>query len=804
MGARPLPVIQTANLVQGQVVGDNFTNDQVYNALDCALTLEIFEELSTLGNSPPEVYNFSRALQAPCLAAMRRGFLVDNYERQRALGDLRSERADLMNALQRMAYAVWDRGLNPGSTSQLRAFFYDAMRLPKQFISIKGVRKLSMNREVMEKLQDYFHAMPIAATILAVRDLDKQIQDFEQLLDSDGRYRTSFNIAGAETFRFSSSKSSTGSGGNLQNKKRDDDIGEGELSLRRPFIADPGYKLCEIDLEQAESREVGWLCWTLFGDESYLKGCESGDLHTTVCRMTWPDMAWTGTSSDRKIAEQMFYRNYSYRDMAKKLGHGCLTKGHEVLTRSGWVPIEERPEEILIWNPYGSAFERPSNWLTKEWNGALIQVTGTSIELEMTADHRVLYYKDPGNKLYETPAEKFPSKGFIPLGTNYIGGHNIEVTPDKARLIAAYQCDGYKSYNQLRFHFHKERKFVRLAKLATQCGFKFSRQNNKASVTWHNMSYPKEAGSYLLDWTKEAIDAYLDEHKHWDGHITETSQSISSVNRNHLEWLQTMGRLRGIGGNIQKPTRSGFGSTVYKLQQNNRKYATIKSLKVTTRRAFETQVYCPTVSTGAFYVRYNGKISITGNSNYFGTAYTMSRQAKIPLKLAQEFQSKYFHAFPGIPKWHRWVAQQLQTKNEIVNSFGVARTFFGRASSDETLREAIAHSPQSSTAMRTNLAWWRIWNYMPEVELLAQKHDSITFQFPDSLIADYSEKDIISHALALFSTPLHHNGRAFDVPGEAKSGWNWGKYDEKLNPDGMKKFKGIDNRKRHAGMGRIL
>lgn len=70
-----------------------------------------------------------------------------------------------------------------------------------------------------------------------------------------------------------------------------------------------------------------------------------------------------------------------------------------------------------------------------------------------------------------------------------------------------------------------------------------------------------------------------------------------------------------------------------------------------------------------------------------------------------------------------------------------------------------------------NLGLWRVWKYMPEVQLLAQTYDSITFQFPESSDAN----SIIGRALELIRVELvAPNGRKYIVPGEAKVGWNWG------------------------------
>ena len=100
---------------------------QIYNALDCCLTLEVFEEISRGYNAPPEIYSFERALQAPYLEMMMRGFRVDRISRDAAAANLRTRIEVIQRRLDRLAAAVWDKGLNPRSPKQLSEFFYGAM-----------------------------------------------------------------------------------------------------------------------------------------------------------------------------------------------------------------------------------------------------------------------------------------------------------------------------------------------------------------------------------------------------------------------------------------------------------------------------------------------------------------------------------------------------------------------------------------------------------------------------------------------------------------------------------------------------
>src|SRR5262249_22730307 len=156
-------------------------------------------------NALPPIYNFERAIQAPYLDMMLRGFRIDQISRDRAAADLRAKIEVIDQKLQLYAGAVWDRPLNPRSPKQLKDFFYSSMRLPEVWLNQKGERKLSTNREALEKLETYLHARPIISCILGIRDLSRQLQVLETDIDADGRFRTSYNIAGTETGRPSSS-----------------------------------------------------------------------------------------------------------------------------------------------------------------------------------------------------------------------------------------------------------------------------------------------------------------------------------------------------------------------------------------------------------------------------------------------------------------------------------------------------------------------------------------------------------------------------------------------------------------------
>ena len=165
-------------------------------------------------------------------------------------------------------------------------------------------------------------------------------------------------------------------------------------------------------------------------------------------------------------------------------------------------------------------------------------------------------------------------------------------------------AEDHQEKEWMSFHFHKERKKVRLIELANRYGYEYRIHGDKIRIRGE---LPKQPGAFMFNWTAVCLREFIDELKHWDGSIGKTAVSISSTDYASLEWYQTLGRLVGVGGNIQKPHTSGFGSTVFVLQQNKRVWLTGNSVTHTKEKVENTEVYCPTVQSSWFYVRRNGK-----------------------------------------------------------------------------------------------------------------------------------------------------------------------------------------------------
>lgn len=232
-----------------------------YNCTDCVRTLSISRVLDnvvvSLGMS--EVNGFQQKLAPVVLHTMNRGIRCDTTQRTEFALSLQAEAAKRQQYLR----DVTGQDLNIKSPVQMKDFFYRQMG--QRVITDRKTGNPTTNDEALRKIgQREPILLPITRRIAELRSLGVFYGTFVQApLDVDGRLRTSFNVCGTETYRFSSTKNAFGSGLNMQNiPKGGETENEGESldlpNVRKLFIPDEGYTFFDIDLDSADLRIVTW------------------------------------------------------------------------------------------------------------------------------------------------------------------------------------------------------------------------------------------------------------------------------------------------------------------------------------------------------------------------------------------------------------------------------------------------------------------------------------------------------------------------------------------------------------------
>lgn len=318
-----------------------------YNVEDCVRTREVGEvETGLIQNSGMvEVEAFQQNLLWPVLWAMNRGVKIDL--------DARAAMAmELMEEIENRAayfFSVLQHDLNPGSPKQMQNLFYEDFNIPPVMIRTPAGMRPTCNDDALEIIANREPIVrPIVRRIQEARSLKVFLSTFVNApLDIDNRMRCSYNVCGAETFRFSSSKNAFDTGANLQNIPSGGAFSKDPDALvlpniRKIFVPDTGYTFFDMDLDRADLQVVAWE-----SDEADFKALlRSGeDVHQV-------------NANDLKITRQLakaWVHGTNYGGRERTMAKTCGITIHEATKmRARWFAIHPG---ILAWH------ERTENML---------------------------------------------------------------------------------------------------------------------------------------------------------------------------------------------------------------------------------------------------------------------------------------------------------------------------------------------------------------------------------------------------------------------------------------------------------
>lgn len=330
----------------------------IYNASDTMQTQALFEKFEE--DFPvwaKETARYSELMLGPVMTMMRRGVKIDTAKRDHLVAGLEARKARVVATFDALCEGLFGTTVNWNSTPQLKVLFYSFLGIPEQTKSKKGEVKVATDREVLERIAGSYPSGGVFANlILRIRDLEKQVEFLTKKLSADNRFHCSYNIAGTETFRLSSSEHPFRIGSNGQNINP---------QTRVCFVADPGYVLFYSDQQSAESRLVAYMA----GDENYIAAVEGGDAHTLVASMVF------GFEPKRELADRQYYRDLSYRDISKRAGHSCNYYATSYTIAKN-AKVEQAIAEQFQFN-YFKRFSNISEW--HAWVARQIQEKGYMI-----------------------------------------------------------------------------------------------------------------------------------------------------------------------------------------------------------------------------------------------------------------------------------------------------------------------------------------------------------------------------------------------------------------------------------------
>ena len=326
----------------------------------------------------------------------------------------------------------------------------------------------------------------------------------------------------------------------------------------------------------------------------------------------------------------------------------CLVPESEVLTPNGWKRIDQiniQTDKVAQFNPETKevTFVYPTRVVkskteklyhfSNEKNGKISQL--------VTPNHRMPVRSDWKNEIEFKLAKdiKYHPKNFIPV-SGYVKGLKKVLTPFEKLLIAT-QADGNVSNRYtgekvgtipFLFSFSKERKIERILTVFQETGFSWDELTpkkekgnrkkqrvfkinvpisilndvNPKNFSWVNMENISDS------WCSE----FIQELKHWDSCTYEKSSTFyySSVSPDCVDTVQGICALCGLHTTryVQVDDRSESFSDCHRLHifsKTEKRGGTIKKEEI----KYNGEVYCLTVPTGAFIMRHDNCVSVTGN-----------------------------------------------------------------------------------------------------------------------------------------------------------------------------------------------
>jgi uracil-DNA glycosylase family 4 len=306
-----------------------------YNCRDAVATFEVAEVLEGVIDQLQRREQFTfqmHDLYPAVFRMMLRGVDVDRALRGQLASDVLSHISEREALIHRFA----GHEVNPRSPKQLQELFYG------EFAQRPIINRKTGNPTTDEDALDLIGQREpllrrLCGAINETRSLGSMMNVVRAPLDSDGKMRCSYNVAGPETFRFSSSENAFGTGTNLQN------ITSGGVSaytglqlpnLRRLLIPPPGYSIAEGDLDRADLQVV---VWESEDDELKYLLRHGIDIHTANARVIFGLRDNQPVTHAQRQVAKIFCHASNYGGRARTVAQHCGLLVHETeLMQARW------------------------------------------------------------------------------------------------------------------------------------------------------------------------------------------------------------------------------------------------------------------------------------------------------------------------------------------------------------------------------------------------------------------------------------------------------------------------------------
>ncbi|KKL06614.1 hypothetical protein LCGC14_2594270, partial [marine sediment metagenome] len=301
--------------------------------------------------------------------------------------------------------------------------------------------------------------------------------------------------------------------------------------------------------------------------------------------------------------------------------YACLSEDTEVYTKDGWKQIKHlhksNKDSILIYNEKEKKykFESPSTWNSYSIKEDMFRIKSKDTDQLVSRNHRV--YTKQGFRYAENLEEQEEVVYLSNLPTDIcdIFSRNTQKTKDSRNVLCnelqtkSDYSENYSSQQGTQYRWAKlDRRTKRKTKESND------RQKELGLERWSNLQETKrKLCKPIYQIYKVSKKVFIYGKKRWLHNRTSIIGSL--VDR------QTIDK-NGNSSSYRPQCREQRTKEFHAIQEQSRpqeirsrtEYKT--TLATVTKEHYEGTIACPTISTGCFVARRNGKIFLTGNSGF--------------------------------------------------------------------------------------------------------------------------------------------------------------------------------------------
>lgn len=319
----------------------------------------------------------------------------------------------------------------------------------------------------------------------------------------------------------------------------------------------------------------------------------------------------------------------------------CYAEGTEVLTSTGWKNFKDISYDDMIanyWPDRSVTFEKPTDIIESSYVGKMVNISNGRYSSLVTPNHRVVYDDYYTNTIRVKEANKVGLNNHkIPVSGEKTTGLNSLSFRDKLKI--AFQADGTLVNNGnftkdgvcYRFYLKKERKINRLLDLCLSNDIRHTVTDSPVSgfkniYIWYNELFSKDFNEYdLNDVSSKWCREFINEISYYDGTPLEDGTALRYMNTNvdAIEKVFAIGVLANYRvSRYINDGKNGFGKhsenpkECHYLNFIDKNYVTGRELNKDIVD-YNGNIYCVTVPSGMIIVRYNDKVTVSGNSQSY-------------------------------------------------------------------------------------------------------------------------------------------------------------------------------------------